>query len=353
MISLQQEMSQLKQRIDERLLKLLEDKKKIAGDSYNKGLYNLLIDFAMRGGKRLRPILMIESYKACGGKDMDAIIDASLSMELIENYLLIHDDIIDRDYIRRGGPSFHKMVERLLEKENDELKIDSNLSHFGISGALIGGDVFSTLSIIPILKSTFPAHLKIEALKECASACEQCFKGELIDVIMEKIEDVDEEELLRMIDLKTGSYTTCLPLVVGGIFGGFMNLSVLRDYGMLIGRAFQIRDDILGTFGENKKTGKPTSSDIRQGKKTLLVIYALKEANSKDRKFLSSKLGKDLNEKDMSRIKQIISDCGALEYSLDKIEDYSTQAKEKLLSSSLKSKDFFIQFADYLTTREF
>lgn len=353
MLSFQETLEDLKQKIDLRLLDMLKEKREMVGDSFNRRLYSLLIKFAMRGGKRLRPILMIESYSASGGEDIDAIIDASLSMELIENYLIIHDDIIDRDPIRRGGPSFHKMVEGLVTENNNLSKVGSDIEHFGISGALIGGDVFCTLSILPIIDSSFSEDLKIAALKECTFAYEQCFKGELLDVIMEKTEDVEEEELLRMIDLKTGSYTTCLPLVVGGIFAEFRDLSVLRDFGMNIGRAYQLRDDILGSFGEDEKTGKPTSSDIRQGKKTLLVIYALKHANSTDREFLRSRLGRDVSEDDMKRIREIIKGCGALEYSLKKIKDYSKLAKETIISSPLKSKGFFLQFSEYLTKREF
>ncbi len=352
MLSLQQEMEKLRQRINERLLRFFEEKKSIAGDSYNETLYSLLIDFAMRGGKRFRPILMVEAYKASGGEDVDAIIDASLSMELLENYLLIHDDIIDKDDIRRGGPSFHKMAERLI-KEGGELLKGQDFTHFGLSCALIGGDVFSCLALLPILESAFPDQMKAMALREFALACEQCFKGELLDVILERQEVVDENEFFRMVDLKTGSYTTCLPLVLGGIFGGLKDVEALRGCGKLIGRTFQITDDILGTFGDNKKTGKPTSSDIRQGKKTLLVIYVLKNGGVKERKFLKSKLGNEVSEDDMERIRHIMMDCGAVDYSLKKIEYYTELARESLFSFPLKHKDFLLQFIDYLKERKF
>ncbi len=352
MLSLRREMEELRQRINVSLLRFLEEKKKTAGDSYNETLYSLLIDFATRGGKRLRPILLVETYRASGGKDLDAVINVSLSMELVENYLLIHDDIIDRDDMRRGGASFHKMVERLIEEGGGEFPPGGDFSHFGLSCALIGGDVFSSMALLPILKSPFPEQMKVRALEEFALACEQCFRGELLDVVLERREDVDEDEFIRMIDLKTGGYTTCLPLVLGGIFGGLEDVEVLRDYGKLIGRAFQIKDDILGTFGDNKKTGKPTSSDIRQGKKTLLTIYVLKNGTSQEKKFLRSKLGGEVSEDDMERIRHIM-DCGAVEYSLKRIEYYTDLARETLLSSPLKYKNFLLQFTDYLKKRKF
>jgi len=353
MLSFQQEVEEVKEKINERLFRFLEDKKRVAGDWYNKKLYSLLIDFAMRGGKRLRPILMVEAYKASGRENIDAIMDASLSMEFVENYLLIHDDIIDRDDTRRGGPSFHKMVERFMEEKDRELVQDRDFTHFGLSCALIGGDVFSSLALLPILESPFPSRMKAMALKEFALACEQCFRGELMDIILEKRGDVDEDEFIRMVDLKTGSYTTCLPLVLGGIFGGLKDLKMLGEYGKFIGRAFQITDDILGTFGDDKKTGKPTSSDIRQGKKTLLVIYVFKNAGSKERKFLKAKLGSNVSEDDMERIKNIMVDCGAVDYSQKRIEYYTELARESLLSSPLKYKGFFLQFIDYLKKRKF
>jgi geranylgeranyl diphosphate synthase type I len=195
--------------------------------------------------------------------------------------------------------------------------------------------------------------MKVRAVEELALACEQCFRGELLDVVMEGREDVSEDEFIHMVDLKTGSYTTCLPLVIGGIFGGLKDVKMLKDYGKLIGRAFQIKDDILGTFGDDRKTGKPTSSDIRQGKKTLLVIYVLKNGGLEERKFLRSKLGSEVSQDDMEKIRHIMIKGGAVDYSLKKIEYYTDLARESLLSSPLKCKDFFLQFTDYLKKRKF
>ncbi len=346
MLSFRQRIDELKQEVDRRLVQFLYDRKRWISDDYNEGLHDLIADFAIRGGKRLRPILMIEAYLASGGNDEKAIIDASISMELIEDYLLIHDDIIDRDEIRRGGASLHKMAEEVMGKGR------KSPSHFGVSCALLGGDMLFSLSLFPILRSGFSPQKKVKVMEEVAFACVECFKGELLDVIMEE-KCFDEDDFMNMIDLKTGSYTTVLPLVLGGIFGGVKEFRGIREYGKMIGRAFQIRDDILGTFGDCKETGKPVSSDIRRGKTTLLLIYIMREGTDGEKAFLKSRMGNEVTEEDMERIREIMRKKGALDYSMKMVEHYAELAGNLLPSLPLKSRSFFFEFTDYLKSRRF
>ncbi|MCD5383501.1 polyprenyl synthetase family protein [candidate division WOR-3 bacterium] len=338
---------ELKQRVDRCLVRFLEEKKGRRKDSYNETLFDLLSDFATRGGKRIRPILMIETYLSCGGKDEGGIIEASISIELLEDYLLIHDDIIDRDDLRRGGATLDRMAEEAMGAGRQ------SPSHFGLSCALLGGDMLASLALLPILESGFPSKMKIKALQRFVYACMDCFKGELLDVVMEGCQNIDEDGLINMIDLKTGSYTTSLPVVLGGIFAGVLDISGLMEYGKLIGRAFQIRDDILGTFGDNKETGKPISSDIKQGKATLLTLYVLKNGTKKEKGLLKSKMGKDIGEEDTEMIRKIMRESGALDYSMRKIEYYAELAQKLLPRLPFKSTDFFYWFTDYLKSRRF
>ncbi len=341
--------------------------------SANEKIFDFVVDFCGRGGKRIRPILFIKGYEAVsrsvgiGGKDAGEIIRASISIELVEAYLLIHDDIIDEDSIRRGGPSFHRMAG---EWRNE---------HFGVSAAIIAGDMLGGLANQIIMETSFHPELKLRAIRELISAEIECFHGELYDVVLEDEDEVKEEDFFKMVDLKTVSYTTVAPLVMGAILGkgSSKQIEAFRKYGKLLGRAFQVIDDILGTFGEEKRTGKPVGSDIRQGKKTLLLLYALSQnpvtdsfgveenlqlvesshrlLRSEDVEFLQHCIGnKDLKYGELQQVRKIFKDCGALEYSRNLATEYIKKAKLVLDSSDFKAetKEFLNYLANFIIERK-
>jgi len=273
-------------------------------------------------------------------------------VELLEGYLLIHDDIIDRDEVRRGGPSFHELTKAWYKEEFD----DEDSGHFGVAFAILAGDMLGTLAINPILNANFDNRLKLRAIEELIQAEKRCYYGELHDVILEKQDDVTEENLFDMIGLKTASYTTEAPLVIGAILGDGTDAQIdtLRKYGKLIGEAFQIVDDLLGTFGNAKETGKPIDSDIKEGKKTLLVIHALQKANEEDRKFLQECLGNmNLKAGDLDRIKEIMIKTGAVDYSKEVASSLVAKAKRVLEDADLEpdSKRFLSNMADFILKR--
>jgi geranylgeranyl diphosphate synthase type I len=340
------ELKSYKAKIDKALIERLELEKERAKkvNFANKKILDFIIDFCERGGKRIRPLLLIKGYEAVGKKLTQEIIRVSICIELLEAYLLIHDDIIDRDGLRRGGPSFHKMTSKW--KKN---------SHFGLSSAIIAGDMLGSLAAQVIIESKFSEHFKLRALSEFIDAELCCFHGELYDVILEQ-EEATEEDFFRMVDLKTSSYTTKAPLVIGAILGGGKEkeIETLREYGRLLGRAFQIVDDILGTFGDKKITGKPTASDIKQGKKTLLLLYALQKATPKDIAFLHNSVGnRRLKKQDLQRVKEIFIRTGALDYARKKISQYTEKAKEILNFFPSEKVTFLSQLADFIRDRDF
>ncbi|MDD5530096.1 MAG: polyprenyl synthetase family protein [bacterium] len=346
--SFELEVKEYKFRIEEFLKGYLEgEKKKLASISpASLQIMDFVIEFCMRGGKRLRAVLLIKGYEAVGGKKETEIVHTSICMELMEAFLLIHDDIIDNDPIRRGGPSFHKLVE--------EWKKDKA---FGVSAGIMAGDMLSNLGASVILSSKFGEGCKLGALKEYNESLLSCFQGELYDVILENENKVSEAQLLKMIGLKTSSYTTVAPLVMGAILGGATDakIKVFREFGILLGAAFQITDDILGSFGEEKKLGKPVNSDIRQGKKTLLSIYALDNASSSETKVLKRNLGnKNLTEKDFDDVREIFIKTGALDYAKSKARGYISKAKNLLISAKFESEptEFLLELSDFMITRK-
>jgi len=348
----QKKLSWYKKKIDTYLKEFLEREKQEAPNSYSKKIYEFILDYVLRGGKRIRPILSIEGYRACSGKDINEIIKASLALELLEGYLLIHDDIIDRDKVRRGGPSFHELTKSWYTEEFG----DKDSYHFGVAFAILAGDMLGSLAIKPIVDANFDNRFKLRAMEELIQAEKRCFYGELYDVILERKDAVTEEDLWRMLDLKTASYTTEAPLVMGAILGDGTDeqIDTLRKYGKLIGKAFQIVDDVLGTFGNVEETGKPIDSDIKEGKRTLLVIHALQKASEEERKFLQKCLGNmNLKASDLDRVKEIMVKTGAVDYSREVASSLVTEAKKAIEDASLESdsKIFLYDMADFILKR--
>ena len=344
------QLKEYKNKIDQFLIECLELEKQRASSVHpcNERILEFIIDFCSRGGKRIRPILLIKAYEAVvhhevGGNDLTEITRTSICMELLEAYLLIHDDIIDQDETRRGGLAFHKMAQPL-----------GGNKHFGLSSGIIAGDMLGCLAIKIIMESTFSESSKLRALNEFIEAELNCFHGELYDVILEH-EDASEQELLKMIDLKTSSYTTQAPLVIGAILGQGTDgqIDILRAYGKLLGRAFQITDDILGTFGDEKTTGKPAASDIKQGKKTLLLIYALNHSSTQEIDLLHHSIGnKELTTNDIENVRQIFISTGALGFAQAAASQYAEQAKSVLEASNLSGKEFLIWLTDFVVKRK-
>lgn len=340
-----QKLKEYKVKIDRLLIErlLIEKQRASSVSEGNTKILDLIINFCSRGGKRIRPILFIKGYEAVGGRDIQEIMRISICIELLEAYVLIHDDIIDQDTIRRGGPAFHEMA-----------KDWTGDVHFGLSSAIVAGDMLGNLSTKIIIEANFKETLKLRALNEFVEAELNCFHGELYDVILEK-QSAAEEEFFRMVDLKTSSYTTKAPLVMGAILGNGTEeqIEILREYGRLLGRAFQITDDILGTFGDEQNTGKPAASDIKQGKKTLLLLHALQNANPQEAIFLRNAIGnKNLTPQQIEEVRKIFIRTKALDYAKDLASKYVAQANSTLSSSNLKETEFLTQLTYFIANRK-
>jgi geranylgeranyl diphosphate synthase type I len=212
-------------------------------------------DLTMRGGKRLRPIVTAAAHRAAGGAGGSrATVEAGAALELLQTYLLIHDDWMDQDRERRGGPAVHYAFQRRHGQE-----------HLGASLGILAGDLASTFSWELLLQSRFPAGRRDEGLGLFVEIQKEVFAGQQLDLMT----DPDVE---RMHDLKTGSYTTRGPAELGGILGDADGacMKALRGWSAPLGVAFQLRDDLLSTFGSARETGKP-GDDLRHGKHNAVV----------------------------------------------------------------------------------
>jgi geranylgeranyl diphosphate synthase type I len=212
-------------------------------------------DLTMRGGKRLRPIVTAAAYcAASGSEDVSDTFEVGAALELLQTYLLIHDDWMDEDDERRGGPSVHYAFQKRHGHE-----------HLGASLGILAGDLASTFGWEILLRARFPEGRRDDGLALFVKIQKEVFAGQQLDLMT----DADVE---RMHDLKTGSYTTRGPAELGGVIADAdpAAMQALRDWSAPLGVAFQLRDDLLGTFGTVQQTGKP-GDDLRHGKHNAVV----------------------------------------------------------------------------------
>ena len=312
-----------------------------------------LKNFTLSSGKRIRPILFYFGYVIGGGKDRSEALKISIAVELIHSYLLIHDDIIDQDDFRHGNFSMHYSYAK--KAKNDFKNIDSE--HFGTSMAIVAGDLASTLGYKILANSNFSFDLKIRAVEKLNQIISNTIVGEALDVMLAEYSDVDVDRIFEMQKYKTAKYTIEGPLQLGAILAGANKdfLDSLSKYAIPVGIAFQIQDDIIGVFGDEKKIGKPVGADIREGKKTLLFAKALEEANDVQKQTLNDALGnEDINIDDIDRVRGIIIKTRSLEFSKNKAKELIEDAKKSLndLEISTENKKFLNDLADFVVRRK-
>ena len=289
----------------------------IKGSPFLEYYYKKINDFLFTGGKRIRPILLVDSFLSIASqKNDERIIPTSLSLELLHNASLIHDDIMDKADTRRGEKTFHISL-RDYAKENYS---NSNSDDFGISMGILGGDFAYNLAYKSINTTDFPPAVTLKAAIEFNEGFFQIVQGVIIETEFMGRFAVTEDECYTMIKGKTAALFEKAARI-GAIFaeGTESQINALGAFGLTAGVAFQIVDDIIGTFGNPKKTGKPVDSDLKEGKKTILTIKAIEKANEKQRITLSKIVGNQAaNEAEIEEAREIIKETGALDYSQNK-----------------------------------
>lgn len=343
---------QVNQELERDFRAVLEDAKEL-GVIYVE-YYRNLRDFVMRGGKRLRPVSFIMAYKGVGGKDEESIIKASPATELLHNSTLIHDDVIDEDHVRRGGLTFHVVYKNWFEQKFS----GRDAKRFGEAIAILGGDNLFELGLSMLTKANFSSKLLLQTIDIYRETYKKICEGQIMDILFENRFEVTEEEYLNMVSMKTGSLFVG-SLLMGCILGNGSpgQVEALRKYSTSIAQAFQIQDDVLGTFGREKETGKSTESDILQGKRTLMVIKALEMSSAQDKKMLLKTLGnKEASPDDVERVKEIICETGALDYAKEKALSLGKSAIRELLKEkkvfTTEAVKFFGGLADLVLSRK-
>lgn len=349
------ELQNYKKIVDRKLKEYFAEKVKKAqkiGLSTEQMVKNIR-DLTLAGGKRLRAAFMYWGYLGTDGQKNENIIEASMSIELIHIFLLIHDDVIDRDNFRHGVPTIHKKYEKFAKsfyKQTDS-------RHFGNSMAIIVGDLACAFGNEIIFNSKFEPERLLKALDKLQDIISSTGSGEVLDVILEAKGRATEKEVLEVHRNKTAKYTIEGPLHLGAMLAGD-NENILKaysDYAVPVGVAFQIQDDILGVFGNEKKLGKPVCSDLREGKQTLLVVKALEQGDERDRVRINELLGKkDASQKEIEEFRHIVKKTKSLEYSQTLAKKLAEKGKNTLINSDIanETKDFLRGIADYIVNRE-
>lgn len=268
------------------------------------------------GGKMLRGTLVKLGFELTNGNPSLEIVKPAAAFEILHTSLLIHDDIIDKSSMRRRKPTLYNTL---------------GGDHYAISCAICLGDLGFFLATKLIADSNFAPKLKNYALSMFSQIVINTIQGEMLDVELPLDRVKQEKDVILVHTLKTAYYTIAGPILIGAILGGGKPdiLNKVKIFGKNLGIAFQIKDDILGVFGNTKILGKSVTSDIEEGKNTLLITHALKKASAREKIILDKYYGKDkITKRQHALIAKIFQNTGAVAYSQKMAKEYSIKAKE-------------------------
>ena len=289
----------------------------------------------LTGGKRLRAGFLYWGYRAAGGPDSDALVRLAASMEFFQAAALLHDDVMDRSDTRRGMPSAHRAIETLHSKRGWL----GDGGRFGEGAAILAGDLCLTWCDEMFATSGLPVTELGRGRGLFDQMRTQLMGGQFLD-LLESVRGWDGLGLearvasaRKVIRYKSAKYTIEHPLLIGALVGGVSETAVapLSDYGLALGEAFQLRDDLLGVFGDPEATGKPAGDDLREGKRTVLIAYALDAATPDERFVIESTLGQeDLDEAGVEGVRAILVRTGAVDRVEALISSLADEARASL-----------------------
>lgn len=322
-------------------------------DSNYAQLWRTMHQQAKAGGKRLRPYFVMLAYAAYGGTDYHEVIPVATAQELLHISLLMHDDIIDKDYMRHGQANVAGVMRTLYQ----EVGAADNAEHYANSAALLAGDLLISGAYQLIINSTLSNDLRLVALSNLSDSIFLVGGGELLDTET-SFRPITIEDSLKIADLKTARYSFVSPLLCGAILNkiGQTEQDLLEEFGIALGIAFQLADDLLGIYGDPTVTGKSNLGDIREGKQTYLMLQALQLATPADRTTLTNCLGNpDLSAIQANQVREIVTRSGAQAACQQKIADYAHQASTILdkLDISANHKHAFQTIITKATERTF
>ncbi len=336
------------------LTRYLDGKKKETQDvnEWGPDVMGRLSAFAIKG-KMLRGGLIFLGYEMAGKKAGPDIVRAGTALELVQSSLLVHDDIIDRDVIRRGEPSFFYQYIKLGKKRRIR---DSY--HFGEGMGICAGDIGFFLANELITTMRIDPLLRLRVNEFWARELALVGLGQMQDLYYGvSPEKTKEEVILNLYLYKTARYTFSLPLMTGAILADASQneIAKLERFGEVLGIIFQLKDDELGLFGDEKELGKPIGSDIKEGKKSLYYHHLMRMSTTKERKELLKIFGKsDVKKEKIAQVRFLVKKYGIDVLVEDMLQELGGRAVEIIRSfkTVTKYKDIFSELLDYSMKRK-
>ena len=293
-------------------------------DPFIGALNSEIADFVLGGGKRVRPLFAWAGYVGAvtapgrgpgpTGEHTESVLRAVAALELIQACALIHDDIIDCSDTRRGAATIH----RRIEKSHTVAGWDGDGERFGHSVAILAGDLALAWADDMVAQAGLTPAALSRAWSAWAPMRTEVIAGQILDISIEAARDERPEAARKTILLKTAAYTIERPLHFGAAIGGADGtlIDAYRTFGRHVGIAFQLRDDLLGVFGDPAVTGKPAGDDLREGKRTELLAHALKYLDATDRTAaarLRRGIGRVTAQEDINELADLIASTPAVD----------------------------------------
>ncbi len=344
----------LNKKINSEIKKFFLEKKK--EHESTKKYFSILEEFVLNGGKRLRPSALIMAYKGCGGGKN--VIRESLSVEFFHNSTLIEDDVMDEDELRRKKPTVYKVFKNEHLKSNKEKKYDGSLfnkesNRLAVSKAILMGNILYSYGEKCLSSSKIDAKAIKKAINIYSEAFIKVNEGQLLDLSFESKTNVSEKEYLEMAKKKSAWLVMASIRIGAELAGAKQNqIKALSKYALNTTLAFQIQDDLMDISSEMNK-GHGIGSDIKKGKKTLLVVKTLELCKSRDKKSLLKALGSNNDRKAKKAIK-LLHDYGSVDYCKTLAKKKVSAGKNWLRKAKLanEAEEFFLELADFVIERK-
>ncbi|PSJ24282.1 geranylgeranyl diphosphate synthase [Streptosporangium nondiastaticum] len=325
------DLSAVRGRVDVVLSAFLEAKaREAAADSHPAVVTAFLRNFLFSGGKRLRPLLCVIGWHAAGGHGIPApTVRVAASLEMFHAFALIHDDLMDDSATRRGRPTVH----RAFADRHRAGRSRASADRLGSSAAILIGDVALVWSDELLHTAGLRPGRLARVLPLIDTMRTEVMYGQCLDLLATGRPTASTAHALAIVRCKTAKYTVERPLHIGAALAGAGPAfrALLSDYALPLGDAFQLRDDLLGVYGDPAVTGKSRLDDLRDGKHTTLVALALERADRAQRRVLHTLLGNpDLDERGADRIRRLLAETGAPATVEQLIQSRCAQAEQAL-----------------------
>ncbi|MEK7573690.1 MAG: polyprenyl synthetase family protein [Patescibacteria group bacterium] len=341
-----------KQEFDPILIDFIEKKRKKLKIYKNQDLIHNLSHLTklLESGKRIRPYLSFLSYKAYGGTENKAVIELLIFLEIFHMFCLVHDDIMDKSGYRHN-------VKTMQEFAKSNITFSSDKTHYGESIAILVGDFLLAWAFEILLKNKkFKNEIEERIRNIFFKLIEEVIIGQFLDVNTSSRNDVSQAEIFQKTTLKTAGYSFAWPMIIGAsLVKDVEQDKFLNKFGLYLGMAFQIQDDLFDIIYDGTQLKKSSFNDMEQHQHTIFTNYILDKGRKDQREIIKEHWGKKINFNDKVMLRKVFKESGAIEYGKSLIEVNLKKAKSILKEASLPKEynKTFLDFIDLISRRSY